>query len=143
MSDALPQSVHDQIKVAAHAAGERVRDRKQELAAIAATAETNKPPEVSVAEGGPIRVEHLKILWHSLGMEKRNYRRRLVWWLDNDQHRNHFATYQKGNDFNLIEDLVARGLMAINPGVALSDGLAFYHVTDPGITLAKQEFLSR
>jgi hypothetical protein len=103
------------------------------------------PSEVSVAQGGPTRLEHLKILWHSLGMEKRNYRRKLSWWLDDDKHRNYFSvdcclnSDYRNPDFKLIEDLVARGLMKLSrehePGK-----LSFYHVTPDGVTLAKTEF---
>ena len=82
----------------------------------------------------------LEILYHSLGMKKCNHRRKLAWWLDNDNHRNHFATAEDCDGFPNVMRLVAIGLM--KKGRPIDGGLTYFHVTPEGIALAKQEFMT-
>lgn len=90
------------------------------------------------AETAAVNAGLLGILWHSLGMRKSNHRRALKWWLDDDKHRNHFATGPDCDGFGDVVALVALGLM--ERGREIPGGLTYYHVTEEGIRLAKREF---
>jgi len=85
-----------------------------------------------------ITQNQLNLLRHSLGMKRCNYRRKLSWWLENDNHRNCFATFRKGCDFDTVLELIDLGLMY--EGQYDSENLYYYHVTPKGITLAKKEY---
>lgn len=78
------------------------------------------------------------ILWHSLGMDGKTYRRSLKWWLDNDNHRNHFAVEPESKDANLAA-LVGIGYM--RKGRPIPGGMIYYHVTEAGIKAARDEFI--
>lgn len=74
-------------------------------------------------------------------MERSNHRRSLAWWLDDDNHRNRFATGEGCGDHHHIVTLHGLGLM--RRGRGSPGGLTYYHVTTEGITLAKREFKPR
>jgi hypothetical protein len=79
-----------------------------------------------------------EILRHSIGMERRNYRRKLDWWLDNDNHRNHYAINPGCDGFDKVERLVINGFMfrgSESPG-----GMRYYHVSPLGIQSVRAEF---
>ena len=82
--------------------------------------------------------KHRDILWHSLGMTRKNYRRSLAWWLDNDNHRNNFAAEPASGDMALILDLVS--LRYMRRGRDIPGGLIYFHVTDDGIRAARDNF---
>jgi L,D-peptidoglycan transpeptidase YkuD (ErfK/YbiS/YcfS/YnhG family) len=73
-------------------------------------------------------------------MKRSNYRRKLEWWLDNENHRNHFCiSTVHSRDLADLTEMVRSGLMM--QGRTINDGSAVYfHVTDEGIKLAKKEF---
>jgi hypothetical protein len=77
-------------------------------------------------------------LRHAIGMERSNYRRSLAWWLDDDNHRNYYATAPDCDGHDEIEGLVAAGLMCIGRGIP--GGLTYYHATTAGIVAARDEF---
>lgn len=79
---------------------------------------------------------HVELLHHALGMRKRNYRRKLEWWLDNDNHRNYFATGPDCDGYSEIVALEELGLM--KRGRDIPGGLIYFHVTPEGMKLAKQ-----
>ena len=78
----------------------------------------------------------IDILHHSLGMTRANYRRARSWWMDDDKHRNYFATADDCDHFQDCVTLASAGLM--ERGRAIPGGLVYYHVTEAGIDLAKQ-----
>jgi hypothetical protein len=89
----------------------------------------------------PILFEvYLDILWHSLGMSSRNRRRALAWWLDNDNHRNHFCHTVGNTKYEeLLEKMVCRGWMV--QGQIINDGRdRYYHATEDGIKVARENF---
>jgi hypothetical protein len=77
------------------------------------------------------------MLWHSIGMNRSNYRRTLSWWLDDDNHRNHFAADPQGTDMADLNALISFGYM--KRGRAIPGGLVYYHVTAKGIETARSE----
>lgn len=79
-----------------------------------------------------------EVLWHSLGMTSRNYRRRLDWWLDNENHRNHFAAEPQGVDG--LGLTILHGLGYMERGKDIPGGLACFRVTPEGIKAARDEF---
>jgi hypothetical protein len=80
----------------------------------------------------------LEYLWHAVGMKRSNYRRKLSWWLDNDNHRNNFCVSTSNIGLNILT-LVIDGLM--KKGQVINDGKdVYFHATDTGIALAKKEF---
>ena len=83
---------------------------------------------------------YLDILWHSLGMSAKNRRRSLEWWLDNDNHRNHFCRALVDPEYgDLLEELIRRGWMT--RGRTINDGRdCYYHVTPEGIRIARENF---
>lgn len=81
------------------------------------------------------------MLWHSLGMKPVNYRNTLSWWLNNDNHRNHFAADPQGTDARDLDALVDLGYM--ERGRSIPGWLVYYHVTDKGIEAARNEFRAR
>ena len=85
-----------------------------------------------------LRMAAMQIMWHALGMTKANYRNTVPWWLDNDNHRNHFATDGAGKDFASIKALVKLDLM--QEGQPYEGGLRFFFVTSQGIRVAKALF---
>lgn len=80
--------------------------------------------------------QQFDILHHSLGMVRKNYRRKLDWWLDNENHRNHFATAPDCDHYGDCVALETRGLM--KRGRQIPGGLTHFHVTPDGIKFAKQ-----
>lgn len=94
-----------------------------------------------MTEGTGMDWSRWDILWHSLGMKSSNYRRSLAWWLDNDNHRNHFAADPQGTDAGDIGFLVDLGYM--ERGRAIEGGLVYFHVTSSGIEAARNEFQSQ
>lgn len=81
--------------------------------------------------------ELLDMLWHSLGMTKKNYRRSLAWWLDNDNHRNFFCAPVA--HLGLLVPLEAAGLMKY--GYTINEGRdCYYFVTPKGIEVARANF---
>lgn len=91
----------------------------------------------------PLTLIELKTLWHSLGMKTENYRRSDEWWLDDDKHRNHYATKPSGRQARdkEINTLEARGFM--KRGRDIPGGLVYYHVTPEGILAAKAAFAAK
>lgn len=83
---------------------------------------------------------YLDILWHSLGMTAKNRRRAMAWWLDDDNHRNHFCVTAPDVRYgDLIETMVSRGWMVA--GRAINEGRCrYYHVTAEGIKVARENF---
>lgn len=79
-----------------------------------------------------------ELLWHTLGMKRVNYRNALAWWLNNDNHRNHFAADLGHDDNKTLLGLVDRGLM--KRGRDIPGGLVYFHVTPEGIAVAKDAF---
>lgn len=83
-------------------------------------------------------MKELDILWHSIGMRSRNYRCRLNWWLDNDNHRNNYCAEVKACPKSVIR-LVELGYM--DRGRTINDGQdVYFHVTTVGISIAREEF---
>lgn len=81
--------------------------------------------------------ELLDALWHAIGMTRRNYRRSLAWWLDNDNHRN-FYCVPVAHPGNMVQ-LESLGL--IFRGRAINDGQdCYYHVSEKGIEVARDNF---
>lgn len=83
----------------------------------------------------------LDILWHAIGMDRKNYRKSLDWWLDNDNHRNSYcvSTEPPSRDLKRLDELVARGLM--KTGWFINDKRdRYYHVTQAGIRHAKANY---
>lgn len=83
----------------------------------------------------PTRAQ-IGILHHALGMTKKNCRKARDWWLDNENHRNHFATGIDCDHFLDCVTLANVGLM--KRGRAIPGELTYYHVTEAGIDLARQ-----
>lgn len=80
------------------------------------------------------------ILYHSLGMIRRNYRRSQSWWLDCNNYRNHFcATVERGEHQFDLDALVSLGFM--RRSITINDGQdCYYHATKSGILHAKENF---
>jgi len=79
--------------------------------------------------------EETDILRHTIGLNDRTCFEPLSWWLDNDNHRNHFAA-DLGN--SVIDRLAQKGLMFRGRGIP--GGLVYYHVTEDGIIRALREY---
>jgi hypothetical protein len=78
------------------------------------------------------------ILRHSIGLVGKSFRRPLAWWLDDDNHRNHFAADPCGTDAPDLEVLVSLGFM--ERGRPIPGGLVYFHVTEAGIRAVLEEY---
>lgn len=99
-----------------------------------------RPPKTHSAETAEplLHVNHSDLLWHTIGMKRSNYRNALAWWLNNDNHRNHYCA-PTGLIPLAITEMVGLGLMK-NGRYINDDRGVYFHATPEGITLAKREF---
>lgn len=85
-----------------------------------------------------VTASQMEILRHAIGMKRSNYRRKLSWWLDNENHRNNYCVSVSWIDLNILQ-LVIAGLL--QQGSIINGGRdVYFHVTAAGIKLAKKEF---
>ena len=77
-------------------------------------------------------------LVHAIGMNNRNCHFSIRWWLNDDNHRNNFATAPDCGHWNDIQELVRLGLM--EQWRSIPGGLIYFHVTVAGIRLAKANY---
>lgn len=83
----------------------------------------------------------LETLCHAIGMTTKNYRKSLEWWLDDDNHRNHFClpVNSAADGWADVMNLVVMGFMT--EGRTINGGRdCYYHVTEAGIVFARESF---
>jgi hypothetical protein len=85
----------------------------------------------------------LGLLWHMLGMDTSNYRLGLEWWLDNDNHRNHFFVRVDLGDLRTIIGPLDRLGFIRRSGTLPGGKTCLYHATDEGIGVARGAFFGR